>query len=188
MESQLVQRAQAGDDVAIQELVNAYREDVFRLAYLMLNNAEDAHDIAQETFIRTLDSLQKFDVERPFRPWILTITANLCRNHKRNLQRYWQAIWAFTRETESGEATVERQLIQQEEVSAMLTAVRELRPSEQEIIYLRYFLDLSVTETAQILKVKEGTVKSRLHRALQQLEFIINLNHPDLIEKRAEHE
>lgn len=183
MSTSLMQRAQAGDDVAWQELIDTYREDVFRLTYLMLNNAEDAQDVTQETFIRALANLQRFDKTRPFRPWVLKIASNLCRNHKRNLRRYWQAIWAFTHEPDADELPVEKQIIQQEEVSAMLMAVRSLRPAEEEIIYLRYFLDLSVAETAQILNIKAGTVKSRLYRALQQLELIIHRDYPELGEK-----
>lgn len=185
MTQSLMQRAQAGDEVAWQELIDTYREDVFRLAYLMLNHAEDAQDVTQETFIRAVANLQRFDESRPFRPWVLKIASNLCRNHKRNMGRYWQAIRAFTHEPDEAEPSVEKQIIQQEEVSAMLTAVRQLRTTEQEIIYLRYFLDLSVAETAQILNVKAGTVKSRLHRALQQLELVIHRDYPEFIEKRV---
>jgi RNA polymerase sigma-70 factor (ECF subfamily) len=181
----LISRAQAGDDLAWQELIETYREDVFRLAYLLLNNTEDAQDITQETFIRTLRYLHRFDETRPFRPWVLKIASNLCRNHKRNLRRYWLAVWTFNHEPDEAGLPIEKQIIQQEEVSAVLSAIRALRHAEQEIIYLRYFLDLSVAETAEVLNIKIGTVKSRLHRALQQLEFVIHDEHSELVEKRA---
>ncbi len=185
MDPSLMQRAQAGDETAWQELVETHRTDVFRLAYLMLNQADDAQDIAQETFIRALANLQRFDESRPFRPWVLKIAANLCRNHKRSLGRYWHAVRNFINEPTEPDASVEKQIIQQEEVAGVLVAVRSLRPAEQEIIYLRYFLDLSVIETAQTLNIKAGTVKSRLHRALEKLELIIHRDHPELVEKRA---
>jgi RNA polymerase sigma-70 factor (ECF subfamily) len=60
----------------------------------------------------------------------------------------------------------------------MWEAVRCLRESEQEVIYLRYFLDLSTRETAQALEISPGTVKSRLHRSLKRLEGIIARDYP----------
>ena len=185
MEHSLIKRAKAGHETAWQELINTYREDVFRLAYLMLANAEDAQDVAQETFVRALNNLHSYDETRPLRPWLLKITANLARNYKRTVYRYWNALRMFRGQVTEGQPSVEGQIIQQEEVNAILGAIHQLRPVEQEIIYCRYFLELSVTETATTLNIKAGTVKSRLHRALQKLELVIYRDYPELAEKRV---
>ena len=171
-----VKRARAEDNDAFNNLVDEHREAVFRLAYLMLRNAEDAEDITQETFLRAYRHLEKFDNEREFRPWILSIAANLCRNQKRGLGRYWNAIWRFAGEQIGEHPSVEGDVIQQHDVQRLLDAVRELRHNEQEIIYLRYFLNLDVKSAAEMLNVQPGTVKSRLHRALKQLELEMKRN------------
>lgn len=173
---ELVERARAGDNNAFNQLVEEHREAVFRLAYLMLRHAEDAEDITQETFLRAYRHLEKFDNQRDFRPWILSIAANLCRNQKRGLGRYWNAIWRFAGEQIGEQRSVEGDVIQQHDVQCLLDAVSDLKHHEQEIIYLRYFLDLDVKSAAEVLDVQPGTVKSRLHRALKQLELEMKRN------------
>jgi RNA polymerase sigma-70 factor, ECF subfamily len=183
METEWIERARQGDEQAFQWLIDAHKDSVFRLAYLMLKNTEDAEDITQETFWRAYHHLHRFDTTRPFKPWVLRIAANLCRNQRRDLRRYWNALWALAKEDED-KVSVERQVMQNVEVSAMLDAIRHLRPDEQEIIYLRYFLELDVATTAEVLNVQPGTVKSRLHRALKQLEFVIQREFPMLAEEQ----
>lgn len=95
MEHDWIKRACDGDESALQLLVDAHRESVFRLAYLLLGDADDAEDVAQETFIRVFNSLHRFDVTRALRPWLLRITANLARNRRRSLGRYWAAVQRF---------------------------------------------------------------------------------------------
>jgi RNA polymerase sigma factor (sigma-70 family) len=168
---ELVERARAGDNDAFNQLIIEHKEAVFRLAYLMLRNAEDAEDVTQEAFLRAYRHIGKFDADRAFRPWILSIAANLCRNQKRGLGRYWHAVWRFAGEQISENGSVEGDVIQQQDVQRLLDAIGELKHHEQEIIYLRYFLDLDVKTTSEVLNVQPGTVKSRLHRALKQLEW-----------------
>lgn len=79
---------------------------------------------------------------------------------------------------------IEEKSMQNLEAQELWHAVRTLGIAEQQIIYLRYFLDLSVTETAQVLQVAEGTVKSRLSRALEKLRTIIQQDFPILTEGR----
>jgi RNA polymerase sigma-70 factor (ECF subfamily) len=185
LDSELVRQAKLGDENAYQQIVDLYREAVFRLAYLIIGDAHDAEDIAQETFIRAYGSLNRFDDSRPLRPWLLQIAANLARNKQRSVGRYWSAIKRFARVTpEISDNAVERRAIQHAEADALWQAVRRLTAHEQEIIYLRYFLNLSVEETADALDVRPGTVKSRLHRALKQLRQVIERDFPVLSERQ----
>jgi RNA polymerase sigma-70 factor (ECF subfamily) len=185
LDSELVRQAKLGDENAYQQIVDLYREAVFRLAYLIIGDAHDAEDIAQETFIRAYGSLNRFDDARPLRPWLLQIAANLARNKQRSVGRYWSAIKRFAGVTpEISDNAVERRAIQHEESDALWQAVRRLTANEQEIIYLRYFLNLSVEETADALDVRPGTVKSRLHRALKQLRQVIERDFPVLSERQ----
>lgn len=186
MESEIIERARQGDEAASNLLVERHRDAVFRLAYLMLGNAADAEDVAQEAFIQAFRTLDRFDVARPLRPWLLRITANRARNRRRAIGRYWGALQRFARQY-AGETVsdVEIQNERQAEAYALWRAVRQLRVSEQEVIYLRYFLELSVDETATVLDVQPGTVKSRMHRALRQLRLVVERDFPLLQEGRS---
>ncbi|HEX2908622.1 MAG TPA: sigma factor, partial [Phototrophicaceae bacterium] len=84
-ETELIHRARRGDSAAWEVLVSSHQEAVFRLAYLLLGDASDAEDVAQETFIRAFRFLARFDETRNWRPWLLSIAANLTRNRRRSV-------------------------------------------------------------------------------------------------------
>ena len=181
-ESTLVRHAINGDAAAWEPLVLAHQEAVFRLCYLLLGDPDDAEDVAQETFLRAWNYLKRFDPTRPLRPWLLSIASNLASNRRRSAGRYLAALTrAFRNEPVSPTSTEERSA-RHTESSELWKAVQNLSMPDQQIIYLRYFLDLPVTETAEVLQVAEGTVKSRLSRALDRLRGIIQQDFPVLAE------
>jgi RNA polymerase sigma-70 factor (ECF subfamily) len=184
-EADLVIRARQGDEAAWATLVHQYQEAIFRLAYLHLGDADDAQDVAQEAFIRAFQALDRFDVTRPLRPWLLSITANLARNRRRAVGRYLAAVRRLIQaQPEAGTPAATRDA-RGWEAEILWQAVRRLRPSDQDVIYLRFFLELSVDETAAALGVAPGTVKSRLHRALTRLRGVIQREFPSLLEGHA---
>ena len=156
-----------------------HQESVFRLAYLLLGDPDEAEDAAQESFLRAWKYLKRFDTTRPFRPWLLSITTNLARNRRRSGGRYLAALMRAFRD-EPASVRIEEKSMQKMEANELWHAVQSLGMAEQQIVYLRYFLDLSVNETAQVLQVAEGTVKSRLSRALEKLRTIIQQDFPIL--------
>lgn len=176
-ESTLIRHAANGDASAWEPLVLAHQEAVFRLAYLLLGDPDDAEDAAQETFLRAWNHLKRFDQTRPLRPWLLSIAANLSRNRMRSAGRYLAALTRAFR-NEPSPASVEEKSAQYMEANDLWKAVQSLSLPDQQIVYLRYFLDLSVAETAEVLEVAEGTVKSRLSRALEKLRVIIKQEFP----------
>ena len=186
-ESTLIRHAANGDAAAWEPLVLAHQEAVFRLAYLILGDPDDAADAAQETFLRAWNHIQRFDPTRPLRPWLLSIVTNLARNRYRSAGRYLAALTRAFR-NEPAPANIEEKSAQHMEASELWKAVQTLNMPDQQIVYLRYFLDLSVTETAEVLQVAEGTVKSRLSRALERLRGIIQQEFPVLAERREGHE
>ena len=180
----LIQRARLGDQAAWMALVGEHQQAVFRLAYLILGDPDDAEDVAQETFIRAYRWLNRFDERRPLKPWLLRIAANLSRNQRRAFGRYWAALTRFGRSESEGEGmSPQAANSNPEEPRALWEAVRRLRQADQTVIYLRYFLDLSVEETAEALMIAPGTVKSRLHRSLRRLEAVIARDFPALREE-----
>ena len=182
-ESTLVRSAANGDAAAWEALMVTHQEAVFRLAYLLLGDPDDAEDVAQDSFLRAWKNLARFDAARPLRPWLLSITTNLARNRRRSAGRYFAALMRAFRD-EPASAGIEERSAQTFQANELWHAVRKLNELDQQIVYLRYFLDLPVSETAQILQVAEGTVKSRLSRALEKLRGIIQQDFPVLSEGR----
>lgn len=182
-EQRLVALARAGDEGAWETLMRAHQEPVFRLAYLITENAADADDVAQDAFVRAFLKLDQYDETRPLRPWLLGITANLARNRRRSLGRYWRAVQRFWQANR--EETAVSPVADRSDAALLRQAVRKLPASAQEIIYLRYFLQLSEAETAETLAIARGTVKSRAHRALQKLRRILEEEYPELSDERA---
>ena len=182
-ESALVQNAANGDAAAWESLVGVHQDAVFRLAYLLLGDPDDAMDVAQESFLRAWRHLHSFDASRPLRPWLLSISANLARNRRRSAGRYFAALLRAFRDEPVSER-IEEQSVRNFQARELWKAVQKLNVLDQQIVYLRYFLDLPVAETAEILKVAEGTVKSRLSRALEKLRDIIRQDFPLLSEGR----
>ncbi len=184
-ESGLAVQAGRGDSGAWETLVNRHREAVFRLAYLLVGDADDAQDVAQETFIRAFRSFHRYDPTRPLRPWLLRITSNLARNRRRSVGRYLAALQRLLHAAPApGWGDPAGKSASQEESRLLWQAVRRLDTADQEIIYLRYFLELPVAETAEVLQIAPGTVKSRLNRATGRLRLVVEREFPGLGEER----
>ena len=180
-EAELARRARRADAAAWETIVRRYQVPIFRLAYLILGDAAEAEDAAQETFLRAYGALGRFDDARPLRPWLLSIAANLARNRRRSLGRYWAAMQrAFLAEPRRHHAPPER--TPASDARRLREAVGRLRPDARDVVYLRYFLGLSEAETAAALDIPPGTAKSRHSRALAQLRAIIDADYPDLRE------
>jgi RNA polymerase sigma-70 factor (ECF subfamily) len=181
-EAALVARARRGDEAAWEGLIRAHQEGVFRLAYLLLGEAAEAEDVAQETFLRAYRALDRFDLSRPLRPWLLSIAANLARNQRRSAGRYLAALQRLFHAELPHNLTVEEKSASRWEARSLWQAIQRLKVVDQQVVYLRYFLELSIEETAEAMGVAEGTVKSRLSRALTRLRSIIDKEFPGLRE------
>ena len=170
-ESELVERAKRGDQGAYGQLVQAYQGIAFRTAYLVVGDAAEAEEAAQEGFVKAYYALRRFRRGAPFRPWVLQIVANEARNRRRSAGRRTGLVLRTAAEAPSGEAapSPEAALISGEEQKALLDAVNRLKEDDRLVISCRYFLELSEAETAEVLGWRRGTVKSRLSRALERL-------------------
>jgi RNA polymerase sigma-70 factor (ECF subfamily) len=177
-EAQLIREARAGDGDAWEALTRQHQEPVFRLAYLLLGDSDDAQDVAQEAFVRAYYQLSRFRDGLSLRPWLMRIASRLAQNRHRSARRYLQALGRLAQEpSDEPEESQPRS-----EADELWRAVRRLKPAFQEVIYMRYFLELSEDDAAAALDVPAGTVKSRLHRGLQELRKVIAREHPDLME------
>jgi RNA polymerase sigma-70 factor (ECF subfamily) len=179
-EAQQIRHARQGDQAAWEALMRAHQEPVFRLAYLLLGDPDEAKDIAQETFLRAYKALDGFDLDRPMRPWLLRIASNLAHNRHRSVGRYLAALTRFAQQ--DPERIKSTTIEPEDESQALWQAVKKMKKPFQEVIYLRYFLDTPEHEMAETLEIPAGTVKSRLHRALRKLRGIIERDYPELKE------
>jgi RNA polymerase sigma-70 factor (ECF subfamily) len=171
-ETDLVERARAGDGTAYATLVRDHEEIAFRIAYVICGTAADAEDAAQDAFVKAYNALGRFRLGEPLRPWLLTIVANEARNRRRSAgRRTALALRAAGEERPSGEAapSPEAALLAGERRSMLLAAIDRLVERDRTVIACRYLLELSEAETAAALGVRVGTVKSRLSRALDRL-------------------
>jgi RNA polymerase sigma-70 factor (ECF subfamily) len=148
--------------------MRTHQDAVFRLACLLLGDVDEAEDVAQETFIRAWRSLGSFDIQRPIRPWLLRITTNVAHNRRRSWVRYAAAVRRWQRQAPTA-SNVEEISLRRIESESLWGMVRRLNQADQQILVLRCFMELSVAETAAVLSVPEGTVKSRMNRALDRL-------------------
>ncbi len=177
-----IRKARLGSASDWEALVKAHQQPVFRYAYLLCGDADEAEDIAQEAFIRAYHALGRFDEQRPIRPWLLRITANLAHNRRRSAARYLAALRRLAWSEPVTGIKIEDRTAQNLQKRSLWEAVSVLPESDRQIIYLRYFLELTVEETAAAALVAPGTVKSRLHRALNRLRARIQKDYPELVE------
>jgi RNA polymerase sigma factor (sigma-70 family) len=168
-ETELVRLARRGEVSAYEELVRRYQAIAHRTAYVITGRAAEAEDAAQQAFVKAYRALDRFDPDRPFRPWLLRIVGNEARNLRRSEGRRWAVELAVSRQPEPVEASPEQVAVAEERRAELLRAVGALSEADREVIGLRYFLDLSEAEMAEVLAVAPGTVKSRLSRALRRL-------------------
>jgi RNA polymerase sigma-70 factor (ECF subfamily) len=164
----LIRRSQTGDKGAFSDLFHKYKNLVYRTAYLMLDNADDAQDVLQEVFIQVHKSLSTFQPSKgAFTTWLYRITVNHCLNRRRKRRLF---VLSFDQVSSAllidHTSLLENQLAEEE---ATQQALGQLSEKLRTVVILRYYWELSYAEIAQILDVPVGTVKSRLNLALKTL-------------------
>ncbi len=179
-DAELVRAAQRGDVDAYAQLVERYRETAFRVAYMVGRSAADAEDAAQEAFVKAFYALGRFRPDAPFRPWILRIAANEARNRSRSARRREGLAVRLAQGLPSGDAapSPEGAALDRETKETLVRALAALPERDRLVIGYRYLLGLSESETAAVLEVRPGTVKSRLSRALDRLRDLLPTEAP----------
>ena len=160
-ERALVQAAQRGDPGAIEDLYRRHWRPAYRAAYLVTRDAHAAEDIAQEAFLQAIRVLDRFDRARPFAPWLHRIVTNRALD--------WARAHALRRPgPERGGASRPRGA--QRSLRRPGRGDRPARrPIQRAVIVLRYLLEHTPGEIAEMLDLPRGTVNSRLRRALDEL-------------------
>jgi len=171
-ERAIVERAQSGDVDAFGRLLREHQPAALRLAYAITGHAGDAEDAAQEGFVNAWRALASFDLDRPFRPWLLKIVANEARarrrwsgRRRRLHSRLAESAVARKHRAESPEGMV----IDGQMVERILEEIERLPEVDQIALKLRYFAGMSTAEIAESLDEPAGTTRSRLSRATRKL-------------------
>ncbi len=160
----LLKRAQDGDAVAIERLIELYQDSIYSMAVSFTRNPHQAEDLAQEAWIKILRGLPKFRRDSKFSTWLYRVTMNTFLNANRALKREQEVVGSLVPETET-ESLASRL----DTAMDVQVAVRDLPTEFRSVVLLRYVADLSYKEIASVLEVPLGTVQSRLRRALDKL-------------------
>ena len=173
-DAQIVARVRDGETDAYAELVRRHGPMARRTAVL-LGAGSDADDIVQEAFVKAYRSLGSFRAEAPFRPWLLRIVANEVRNaHRSSVRRDAREEAVVLGSPEllvAPDPAVA--VLGADRRATLLEAIRALPERQRLVVTCRYLLELDEAETATVLGWPRGTVKSRLHRALDRLRTLL---------------
>ena len=173
----LLAQCRAGDRVAVDQLVQEYQPQLFRLALSILddgsqNGSADAQEVTQDALLAALRSLDSYRGKARLSTWLYSITVNLCRNHIRARQRQERVRNLFERLTtpiEDAPSQPEDVIIRKQTDFSLFSIVQSLNEKHRLPVILRYYHDCSVAEIAQILDIPEGTVHSRLNTARKKV-------------------
>jgi len=167
-----VRDAQRGSPAALEQLFRSHWPRAYRAALLVVGDAAAAEDIAQEAFLAAVRSLDRFDRRRPFGPWLHRIVVNRAID--------WSRARALRRELAMDEGP-EPSAPEHEgsaHARALASALADLAPEHRAVIVLRYLLDYTPGEIAELLALPRGTVNSRLRRGLDRLEAALQEDGP----------
>ncbi len=144
----------------VDTLVQRYHQNLYAVAYSVCSNREDAEEAAQDAFIQYHISKKEFDSEEHIRAWLIRVTINKAKNVAKS---FWR------RNRTSLEDQLTTLSFESEEASQVFEAVMQLAPKYRIVVHLFYYEDYSVREIAEILKISEANVKTRLSRARAML-------------------
>jgi RNA polymerase sigma-70 factor, ECF subfamily len=157
---QLVEQATGGDLGAFEELVTRLQKRVYGFAYHHIRDAAEAHDLAQEIFVKLFRNLARYDPARPFEPWFWRLAANTSINYRRR---------RVPQPAEPAEEAIDPDSGRPSHDPGLVEALAQLDPAYRLPVLLHYYADLSLEQVSLSLDISVPAVKSRLHRARAQL-------------------
>jgi RNA polymerase sigma-70 factor (ECF subfamily) len=167
-----IRGAQAGSVPDLEALFREHWPRAHRAAFLVVHDGAAAEDIAQEAFLAAVRNLDRFDHKRPFAPWLHRIVVNRAIDWARA-----RALRRETAEVEAGDEEFDTGDLGNPFSQGVAAGLASLKPEQRAVIVLRYLLEYSPGEIAEILDLPRGTVNSRLRRGLDRLEAILDREH-----------
>jgi RNA polymerase sigma-70 factor (ECF subfamily) len=190
LEVERLQLAIQGNQEAFTELVETYQTPVYNLCYRMLGDPQEAEDAAQETFWRAYQALDRYDQQRSFITWLLSIAAHYCIDQQRRRKMTSVPMDdVFEEILPDGAPSPESAVSRSEEEIRLHKLLNKLGSQDRAAVILRYWYDMSEQEIAQSLSLSISAVKSRLFRARQQLAKSWQTTQPEIrSSERSRHE
>lgn len=162
----LVKKAKQGDKDALVQLIMAEKEVYYKLAYVYMKNAEDAMDAMEDMILILYENISRLKNESSFYSWSKTILVNCCKN---SLKKKNKVVFLETLQEQQQDSFV----AETDEQLRLEKHLGELNSKQQEVIRLRYFMDMDYQSIAELLKVPLGTVKSRISIGLSKLKVVL---------------
>ncbi|BAJ63346.1 RNA polymerase sigma factor [Anaerolinea thermophila] len=187
LETEWIQQAIQGNEDAFAYLVELYQRPVYNLCYRMLGNAQEAEDAAQEAFWRAYQALRRYDPQRPFITWLLSIAAHYCIDQQRKRRIPLLDLDLLPEEDiPDGAPDPARVIAERDSQEQIHQLLKKLSSLDRAAIILRYWYDFSEEEIARTLSLTVSAVKSRLFRARRELaeRYQIEMEKP-LVGRRA---
>ncbi|MBQ4057641.1 MAG: RNA polymerase sigma factor [Lachnospiraceae bacterium] len=160
----------------IDQLVEQYSDSVYRYCKSITYTLEDAEDLYQQTFLKAFELHKKISLEKNPKAYLLSIATNIWRNHKSMYARRERIAPTVSSELEGvqiedirSEQDVLEQVVKEEQLELLRKCVDNLPEKQRQVITLFYAGELSLEEISKVLKIPKGTVKSRLHKAKEEL-------------------
>lgn len=167
-EKELIKSTLAGSVEAYRKLYEITVQDVYRTVRFLVANVTDSDDIVQEIYISVYRSLHQYDLTRPFRPWLMTIAIRQVHTYRRQRWRHFRLLQKVEVKEEMQE-DFSHALTDKMSQQALIHAVSKLPFKLKQVIILHYLNQHTQEEVSEILNIPLGTVKSRIHAALQKL-------------------
>lgn len=155
---EIAKKAMKGDDQAFLEIMQLYKDSLYRTAFAFLKNEHDALEAMQEITFRAYQKIHTVKEPAYMKTWLVRIMMNYCQDQLKKSKRF-----SASENLQSIGFNEDTTHLEMEEAIASLSSV------EQQLIFLKYFQDTKIKEIAELEKIPEGTVKSRLHKALKTL-------------------
>ena len=185
----LVRRCLAGDAAAWEEIVRLHNRRIYNFCYRFTNSPDNAEDLTQDVFIKVYRTLGSYNIEKgAFTTWLTTLTRNLLVDHFRrskqdrmtdsidaSLSEEDDSLSLSARLPDRGPSPADR-LASQEAQKMVREALGRLSPDLREAVILRDLQDMDYKEISQVLRVPEGTVKSRINRGRTELARLLSRN------------
>jgi RNA polymerase sigma-70 factor (ECF subfamily) len=186
-DSVLVRQSQTGDTTAMERLILRYQNRIYNVVLRMCGNPDDAAELSQETFVKVIESIDKFKGKSSFYTWLFRIAVNLTLNHiQRNARTATRSLDAEETEPEGGTQQLLKDFLSDERAAdpAVLAQSRELcelarkcllelDEPQRTVVVLRDIEGMDYAQIAEVLNIELGTVRSRLSRARSNLRDIL---------------
>ncbi|OIP28693.1 hypothetical protein AUK22_03870 [bacterium CG2_30_54_10] len=174
----LIERSKSGDLGAFEALARKFQGLVFRFLFHFLGSASDAEDLTQETFLIVYRKLSQHDSAHSFPAWLMAIARNLAISYKRKNIPFPLDPAVIASVIKDVCPAPERELLMKEAAQEVHDSLAKLPEIHREILVMRYLLDLPLNEVALLLNIPEGTAKSRLFKAWNELKELLESYRP----------